>query len=64
VLPHNERSARLLLRLGFHRVFMPGEELHYYRNGVERFSDEGATRHMLRLLGGNAKKIVVKHMSI
>jgi len=64
VLPHNERSARLLLRFGFHRVQMPGEELHYYRNGIEHLSDESATRHMLRLLGGNAKNIVVKHMRL
>jgi RimJ/RimL family protein N-acetyltransferase len=64
VLPHNERSARLLLRLGFYRVQIPGEELHFYCYGVERFSDEDATEHMRRLLGGNAKKIVVKHMRL
>ena len=65
VLPHNERAASLLLRLGFRRVDMSDERLHYYYNGVNLLDDDKATEHLRRLLGrSNEPKIVVKHVTL
>jgi RimJ/RimL family protein N-acetyltransferase len=65
VLPHNERATRLLLRLGFRRVEMSDETLHYYYNGINRLSDGEATEYLQRLLGrSHTPNIVVKHVTL
>ncbi|HET6975850.1 MAG TPA: SAM-dependent methyltransferase [Pyrinomonadaceae bacterium] len=65
VLPHNGRSARLLLRLGFRRVDVADEKLHYYYNGVNRLTDGETTEHVQRLLGGSdTPNIIVKHVML
>jgi len=65
VIPSNERSARLLLRLGFRRVDMPDdEELRYYYNGINRLSDAETTEHLKRVLSSDKQKIIVKHLTL
>jgi RimJ/RimL family protein N-acetyltransferase len=61
-LVHNERSGRLLQRIGFRRVELLDAKLHYYRNGVERLEQCEITRRLARFFEKAEPKIIVRRI--
>jgi len=64
VLAHNERSARVLQKVGFRRVELPNAELHYYRSGVGRLEGPEATERLMRYFEKAESKILIRQITL